>query len=678
MRKFTIALAFLTFVGVTLFASPAYRFKKMVKQSDGTTITVIKAGHEHFSYYMTEDGVPVVRHSDGDYHYAMVSRKGVLESTGHIAHNRLMRNVAEQTLSENYKTNFMERLEESALSQRYSIGTIDDVSVKSIGSPRIPILLVQFSDVKFANFDTLTFACDIPFFEKHFNASNYTDEGGSGSVRDYFIAQSDSLFQPSFDILGPVTLENPMSYYGGNSQGEDSCDTKMVQHACSLAVRQGIDFTPYMIKKNTIPFIGVIYAGYGEQASDFEDAIWAKYKSKLYYSVNDSRNNQTITFESALVTNEIADYGDGINPDGIGTFCHEFSHALGLPDMYCSGFGLDYWDLMDYGQFWSNGTKPVGYSAYERHFMGWLPLDTLSFEKQKVSIAPLAGPTGTRAYYIANRNDATGNEYYILENRQRSPWYSEVFGYGMLVTHIDYDRAKWIDNKVNTTLSHPRISIIPADNVLTPSSKAEDASSYQGDPYPGLTNNTSLTDNSTPADKVYKGGYMHVSLNQIHTDNAGNIVFAFMADGLLSSPVELKTTEATDESLTFSWENVENAQSYVVSLTLGDEIVAIDTLTSTTTTFSSLESDKTYRLAVTAIAETYVDSEPAMTEGKTLLSGIGKLTKEWGDGEVEAYTTSGIFLGKASMSQWQRSTSLKSGVYIFRSEGKTRKAVVER
>ena len=111
--------------------------------------------------------------------------------------------------------------------------------------------------------------------------------------------------------------------------------------------------------------------------------------------------------------------------------------------------------------------------------MGWLPLDTLSFEKQIVSIAPLAGPTGTRAYYIANRNDATGNEYYILENRQRSPWYSEVFGYGMLVTHIDYDRAKWIDNKVNTTLSHPRISIIPADNVLTPSSKAEDASSYQ-------------------------------------------------------------------------------------------------------------------------------------------------------------------------------------------------------
>ena len=73
MRKFTIALAFLTFVGVTLFASPAYRFKKMVKQSDGTTITITKAGHEHFSYYMTEDGVPVVRHSDGDYHYAMVS-----------------------------------------------------------------------------------------------------------------------------------------------------------------------------------------------------------------------------------------------------------------------------------------------------------------------------------------------------------------------------------------------------------------------------------------------------------------------------------------------------------------------------------------------------------------------------------------------------------------------------
>ena len=674
MRKVITILMLLAFVGISVQASPAYHLKRSFKQSDGTIITVTKMGNEHFSYYVTDDGVPVARNNNGDYCYAYISNKGELQSSGHIAHNKRLRSLDEQISSEKFKDDFRQRLEEPTLFQRYSIGTTDDVSVKSIGSPRVPILLVQYSDVKFANFDTLSFACDVPFFEKHFNASNYMDEGGSGSVRDYFIGQSDSLFQPTFDIYGPVTLSMPMKYYGANVGGDDGNDTKMVQEACSLAVVQGIDFSPYMTDGNSVPFVGIIYAGYGEQASDFEDAVWAKYKWQLDYELVIKEKNIKMTFNTALVTNEIADYGNGIRPDGIGTFCHEFSHALGLPDMYCSGFGLDYWDLMDYGQFWSDGTCPVGYSAYERNFMGWLSMDTLTFEKQKVCLAPLAGTSGKRAYYIANRNDATGNEYYVLENRQSSPWYSDVFGYGMLVTHIDYDKEIWVKNKVNKTLSHPRISIIPADNELTPASEAENEVPYQGDPYPGIENNTSLTDHTSPADKAYKGGFMHISMNQIHVDENNNIVFAFMADGLLSSPEALKATEVTDESLSFSWNAVENAESYEVVLSSDKGTEYADTVTSTTVTFSSLESDKAYTMTIKALAETYVDSDPASVDAKTLVSGISKLVNDWGGNEVEAFNAAGVRIGKAPMSSWQNDSRLKPGIYLFRMNGATRKA----
>lgn len=59
--------------------------------------------------------------------------------------------------------------------------------------------------------------------------------------------------------------------------------------------------------------------------------------------------------------------------EGIGTFCHEFSHCLGLPDFYDTNynghFGMASWSLMDSGSYNDDGYTPIGYSAYEKEFM---------------------------------------------------------------------------------------------------------------------------------------------------------------------------------------------------------------------------------------------------------------------------------------------------------------------
>ena len=167
---------------------------------------------------------------------------------------------------------------------------------------------------------------------------------------------------------------------------------------------------------------------------------------------------------------------------------------------------------------------------------------------------------------------------------------------------------------------------------------------------------------------------MHISMNQIHVDENNNIVFAFMADGLLSSPEALKATEVTDESLSFSWNAVDNAESYEVVLSSDKGTEYADTVTSTTVTFSSLESDKAYTMTIKALAETYVDSDPASVDAKTLVSGISKLVNDWGGNEVEAFNAAGVRIGKAPMSSWQNDSRLKPGIYLFRMNGATRKA----
>ena len=151
---------------------------------------------------------------------------------------------------------------------------------------------------------------------------------------------------------------------------------------------------------------------------------------------------------------------------------------------------MSWWSIMDYGQYWKNGAAPMGYSAYEKNFMGWLKIDTLKTEKQVVRINAL-GSGNENAYYILNDNDASGSEYYILENRQPSVWYPERLGSGMFVTHVDYNAAVWANNTVNTVKDHRRMSFVPADNSIKSESQSTPAD-YQGDLFPGLAENREL------------------------------------------------------------------------------------------------------------------------------------------------------------------------------------------
>lgn len=149
---------------------------------------------------------------------------------------------------------------------------------------------------------------------------------------------------------------------------------------------------------------------------------------------------------------------------GIGTICHEFSHSLGLPDIYpvgnnWTGSVADEWDLMDGGNFTNYGWCPPNYSPLEKMLLGWLQPVELT---EAFSAKDMPSAADSRLVYQVKHTD---NEYLLIENRQWKGWDLGLPGKGIVIWHVNYDASDWKNNRVNSTTNQPRYSLVAADNM---------------------------------------------------------------------------------------------------------------------------------------------------------------------------------------------------------------------
>lgn len=551
-----LLLAVMLCVGMlSVWAVPAKRISIEVKQPDGTVLTLTQGGDEFFSYLLTEDGVMVKRMNDA-YYYAQLVEDRIMPSA-RLAHASSERSVEEARFVKALPS--MEQMHRAMMHDEARVQRVraartpqKAADVPTHGEVHVPVLLVQYSDVKFAFSDAKE------AFEDHINGDDYKDEGGYGSVKEYFEDQSEGKFMPKFEIIGPVTLSNKMEYYGGNDEnGNDKNARKMVEEACRLANAEA-DFSTFDNNGDGyVDIVYVIYAGYGEASNvnELENTIWP-HQWQLASPL--SLDGVQI---SKYACNNALDGWQGNNMDGIGTFCHEFSHCLGLPDFYptdgSNGFGMESWSLMHYGNYSNNGHTPCGYSGYEKDFLGWKELIVID-SPQDVTLRAMS--EGGSAYKIVN--DLNPDEYYVVENRQHTKWDEYVPAEGMLVIHVDYKASDWQNNMVNNTPSHQRMTIIPADNKLTRETQS-------GDTYPGTSKNTALTSTSTPAAKVYVGELMGKDITDISMNNRV-VTFSFMK-GALPVPVQYEATDLTSSGFTMSWKQAPGIEEYEVSLAVLEE-----------------------------------------------------------------------------------------------------------
>jgi M6 family metalloprotease-like protein len=371
------------------------------------------------------------------------------------------------------------------------------------------------------------------------------------SLKEYFRSQSDGQFTPEFTIIGPITLSKSYQHYGKDSSGgaHDINISDFYSEACKIAVQKyNVNWSDFDANSNSIvDFVMFIYAGEGQNGCADPYTIWPKESTSSltvnYYDADSVKT--TVRFGSYGCTNEL--FG-GIQ-DGIGVCLHEFCHGLGLPDFYdtnYSAFGLDYWDLMDAGCYQIDGHYPIGLSAYELDFMGWRELVTLDPDSAyTLTLDPLA--TGGVAYKVVNK--ANPDEYFILENRQNIGYDAYMackekkhitqYGipHGLMITHVDYNKASWTGNRVNTQYSHQRITITPADGKLVSSIYGFNsawAQSLRGDLYPGPDNVTEITSYD-----VFTGDSLAQTIDHIQETATGTIIVDINGGVHESNPYDL-------------------------------------------------------------------------------------------------------------------------------------------
>lgn len=324
-------------------------------------------------------------------------------------------------------------------------GLVYNSSVSKLeGEWHVPVILAAFQDVPFATDDIAA------KWDAMLNKPGFSENGAAGCLSEYFEKQSGGKFKLHFDVFGPVTLSQDMVDYGENRYGDDMNPEEMVHEASLLT---GADFATYDWDHNdTLDVVMVVFAGYGENRGGTSDAIWP-HKSSIYGMMVGDLSLFTYACVSELD-------GRGVM-DGYGTFCHEFSHCLGLPDLYPDDNTIfsyfDEWDLMDGGNYANNGWSPPNYSAFERSICGWIDMTELM---AATTITDMPAYDDEPLVYLI-RNDADPEQYYVLENRQQRGFDSYVPGNGLLITYVDhYDGTLFC----NSSSRHPQVTLITADN----------------------------------------------------------------------------------------------------------------------------------------------------------------------------------------------------------------------
>ena len=454
MKK-TLSIFLLCLTAVTVMSKPAYRGAITRTMADGTEKTVYLHGNEFFHYMTDIEGQWL--HAESLEPMSEMERNAYLDAG--IAAQKIRR----------------ARTEENAIGGKPNI------------APRGLLILVNFQDVRFKTpVDTIKNMLDGEHFTRSYNVKQGLKTvriTSSGSARQYFQDQSYGQYNPIFDIVGPVTISKEMAYYGENDKnGDDLHPDEMVQEACSLANSQcDVDFSIYDNDNDgEVDFVYIIYAGFGEADGGEANTVWP-HKYQLSYT------GKSIRLDGKTV-NEYA-CGSELNfgskqYDGVGTFCHEFSHVLGLPDFYttngASHHTLCDWDLMDAGSYNNDGNTPPAYSSYERFIMGWLTPRVLK-DPQSVWLDPINFMNGDAVLLCEgdshnlvgwNPNPKT---FYLLEAHTKDGWDKHLPGDGMLITKIQYNKNKWAGNTVNNVASSMGVDILEAKKNTSDFGKATDA-----------------------------------------------------------------------------------------------------------------------------------------------------------------------------------------------------------
>lgn len=491
MKKLYLMLSMLFAFGAAANAVPAKKLQKVITLTNGTQVSVELRGDEYLSWWEGTDGTA----------YRATADDAVFEAFDLEAQKPAA--AARRARTEQGRVARLARV-------KNSLKGVDD-KMRGLGGDHITykgvkkglVVLVDFKNKKFAD------GHDLEYYKKVINGKDFSDEeeGYVGSVRDYFLAQSNGQFELDFDVVGPVTMSKNSGYYGNDgAYQKDEKVYEMIKEACD-GIQDKVNLKDYdWDGDGEADQVFFLYAGLGQASGGSAGTIWP-HESELRYWPCGVLSYSTGKINTYACANELQPETQGSSryiSAGIGTICHEFSHCLGFADMYDTtgggGYGMSVFDVMDQGSYNGNGFVPCNYTAFERIYAGWveaIELESPATVKDMKSVSDYGRP-----FIMYNYKNT--NEYFLMENRQNTGWDKGLYGSnGLLIVHVNYVPSRWANNSVNSSAEKIQCcTVVNADG-----SRENTQYSLQGDLYPyetkGVTMNDEFTDDSEPAAKLY-------------------------------------------------------------------------------------------------------------------------------------------------------------------------------
>lgn len=516
-RTLVFFCAFVLCLGLKAFCVPAYPYPMVFTQSDKSNVSVLLKGDEKVAWAKTSDGYTLMRAENGDFVYAIPDGKGGMKPSSVLTHNPAERTSEEKALIATLDKNLFYSPEQiSYLKQLWDISAdfnektmYKSLNANGVEDYKMLVILMSYSDLAF----TMTRE-DV---DALFNQVGYSANGHQGSVKDFFKASSFGKLNVEATVVGPYTASHEMAYYGENYPGThtDMRARDLVIEAIEFANSE-VDFSQFTNGEGEyVSCVYVLYAGYSAASGGAENTIWP-HRSRLYtpYSIDG------VYVSDYGVSSEMEGSSYYSRPMTIGTICHEFSHVLGQADYYdtdyeTQGSFADHgpWDLMSSGNYNNGGLCPPLWSAHEREVRGYTEIIELS-DSGNVTLPPLH--SGNIAYKMSFNQ----NEYFILENRQQVGWDYYLPGHGMLIYHVNKNVAGWNSNCANCDPNNPGLDLEEANS---------NTNNRAGNPFPGTSNKTSFTDETTPDSKSRSGMRLNRPISNISENTStGNITFLYL------------------------------------------------------------------------------------------------------------------------------------------------------
>ena len=558
MKKILLSIAFALLGISSSFAAKAYSGPITIIQSDGSQLTVYLHGDEDNNWLTTADGA-LLKQEGNSYYIAKVATDGSLKATKYLAHNAINRPIAEaKAIKSQNKELFFDSVKDQQTSAKVlksmGTGTSNVKYFPHTGSPKALVILVEFSDTLFQSgkkakgvFEHyLKAQPEDPLpdgYEAYTASYNQQKFRNYGSVSQYFYDMSQGTYTPQFDVVGPYQLSSPSAYYG---KGQNDNASALIKDACTAANNDGVDFSQYDADNDgDVDLVYIIYAGYPASMSANVNDIWPKSghtTSANGYGIFNGKRVSRYGIHAELNWGWEQNHANGYMIAGIGLFCHEFSHTLGLPDLYptvtasqVDNQNPEMWDLMDGGEYtYNGGYSPTPYTPWEMENMGWKAPVDLEDKAQTISLESY--DKNLLSYKIKGEN----NEYLLLQNIQPNGWWYRLahkYNSGLLVWRIDYDNKEVnMSDFPNNTLGKPKVTIVPADGYIISDYTKGDGKQWKwtqeqydaslaGDPYPGSQNITELLSITLNKSIMEKPFY-----NIAEDKEAGIITFDYLKD----------------------------------------------------------------------------------------------------------------------------------------------------